>query len=270
MRIRLAILAVAALALPACGGQDGAPTSTTTAADTATTTATDTAPIDVVTFRSFFFRDGALVPVTVGSPPTRQVARAALTELLAGPPGGYQTAIPPGVELEQVTIEDGIATARFTGELGEASRRAQAQIVSTLTQFPTIRAARVEAGGKQVELESGGGRALGRAASAADYGDLTADALIFVRKPARDSTVTSPVAAEGTASVFEATLQVEIWRDGKLVDTRTITASEGAPGRGTWSEVLELPRGDVRLVFFEPSAEDGSHLHETEVLLHVT
>jgi hypothetical protein len=210
------------------------------------------------------------VPVTVVIPPTKQVARAALTELLAGPPGGYQTAIPPGVELDQVTIEDGIATARFSGELGQASRRAQAQIVSTLTQFPSIRAARIEAGGNEVELEGGGGRALGRPASAGDYGDLTADALIFVRKPARDSTVTSPVTAEGTASVFEATLQVEIWHDRKLVDTKTITASEGAPGRGTWSEVLELPPGDVRLVFFEPSAEDGSHLHETEVLLHVT
>src|SRR5262249_35488837 len=99
--------------------------------------------------------------------------------------------------------------------------------------------------------------------------DLTPDALILVRTPARDSTVTSPVEVAGTASVFEATLVVEVWSDDKKVATKTITASQGAPERGTWSTRLALPKGDVRLLFYEPSAENGSPLHETEVLLHV-
>ena len=81
--------------------------------------------------------------------------------------------------------------------------------------------------------------------------------------------MTSPVDVAGTATVFEGTIEVEIWKDGKRVGTKTITASAGAPDRGTWSTRLALPKGDVRLVFFEPSAEDGSHKHETEVLLNV-
>ena len=85
----------------------------------------------------------------------------------------------------------------------------------------------------------------------------------------RASVISNRSCASGTATVFEANIQLEIWQGDKLVGTKTITASEGAPQRGTWSARLALPKGDVRLVFFEPSAEDGSHLHETEVLLHV-
>ena len=106
-------------------------------------------------------------------------------------------------------------------------------------------------------------------ATDADYDDLTAEAPIFVRTPTRDSTVSSPVHAAGTANVFEATIHVEIWSADKLVETKLITATSGSGTRGTWEATLPLPSGDVRLVFFEPSAEDGSHLHPTEVLLHV-
>ena len=98
-------------------------------------------------------------------------------------------------------------------------RTAQAQIVSTLTQFPTVQRVSILVDGKQVPLENGAGRPVVGGAAASDYADLTADALIFVREPARDSTVSTPVRASGTANVYEATLQVEIWRGGELVDT---------------------------------------------------
>jgi hypothetical protein len=264
---RLGILALTAAALTGCGGGGSDTPSTTASTATAETTSTKA---DAIAVQTFFFRDGALVPVTAFVPPTKAPARAALDQLLAGPQhDGYETAIPRGVELEDVAIENGIATASLSAKLGSPTRSAQGQIVSTLSQFPTVRAVRIEVDGKPVALQDGSGDDLTAPATNADYTDLTPGALIFVRTPERDSTVTSPVDLEGTATVFEATLRLEIWRGGKLVGTKTITASNGAPEQGTWSQRLTLPKGDVRLLLYEPSAEDGSHLHETEVLLHV-
>jgi Immunoglobulin-like domain of bacterial spore germination/Sporulation and spore germination len=148
-------------------------------------------------------------------------------------------------------------------------RTAQAQIVATLMQFPSVRGVTIEVDGKPVPLENGAGEELTRPATDEDYVDLTTDALIFVRAPARDSTVTSPVRAAGTANVFEATFQVEIWSGGKLLDTKTITATSGSGTPGTWQTRLALPPGEARLVFYDASAKDGTPLHETEVLLHV-
>ena len=136
-------------------------------------------------------------------------------------------------------------------------------------QFPTVRGVVVQVDGKPVPLENGAGKELARPATDADFVDLTPEALIFVRTPARDSTVSSPVRAAGTANVFEATFQVAIWSGGKLLDTKTITATSGSGTPGTWATKLALPSGDVRLVFYEASAKDGTPLHQTEVLLHV-
>ena len=87
--------------------------------------------------------------------------------------------------------------------------------------------------------------------------------------PKRDSTVSSPVHASGTADVFEATLVAEIWSGGKLLRTQTLTASSGTGTRGTWTATFDVPPGPARLVLYEPSAENGSHLHTAEVDLTV-
>jgi Sporulation and spore germination/Immunoglobulin-like domain of bacterial spore germination len=263
MTRRLALLAAVAVALAGCGGSDSTPTTATTAATGATTRAQ-------TTVRTFFYRDSALVPVAAGVPETRAVAQAALEQLLAGPPDGYVTTIPAGARLTGVSIADGVATAAFSSELGSSARTAQAQIVSTLMQFPTVHGVKLEVAGKPVSLQDGSGTDIEGPATGADYVDLTALAPIFVRVPARDSTVSSPVHAAGTADVFEATFVVETWSGGKRVGTKTITATSGSGTRGTWTATLSVPNGDVKLLFYEPSAKDGSPLHETVVLLHVT
>jgi hypothetical protein len=267
---RLALLGLVAVALAGCGGNAGDDTTTSAAMSPVTTTATTTEPKpEAVAFRAYFFRDGVLEPVTVMAPPTKAVARAALEQLLEGPRSGYHSAIPGGVELEDVGIEDGVATASFSARLGAPTREAQGQIVSTLTQFPTVRGVRIEVDGKPVALQDENGGELTRPARAADFADLARGAFIVVKTPVSGATVSSPVKASGTAIAFEATIAVDIRQGADVVDTKTITASAGAPERGTWSTQLDLPQGDVTLAFYEPSAEDGSHLHETEVQLHV-
>ncbi len=206
---------------------------------------------------AYFYRRNALVPVAVRVPRTRAVATAAIDALLAGPPAGYSSAIPGGVRLRRLAVAGGTATAAFSRALAGAPRTASAQIVYTLTRFPTVRV---------VELVAGAARSR---STRADYADLTRSALIFVATPTRDSTVTSPVRVAGTAIVFEATLALEVRSAGKLVHTETITASAGGPYRGTWSTSLDLPPGSYDLVLYEPSAEDGSHLHATTVSIDV-
>src|SRR5262245_2704602 len=92
------ILAVAVV-LAGCGGNEVATPSDTAASSDQTASTTGAAAETTV----FFYRDGALVPVTLTAPETQAVARAALDRLVTGPPGGYETAIPAGVRVEDVT-----------------------------------------------------------------------------------------------------------------------------------------------------------------------
>ena len=55
---------------------------------------------------------------------------------------------------------------------------------------------------------------------------------IVVERPSPDEHVSPTFHVSGTASVFEATLVVQTLRDGKTVERKTVTASEGAPGAG--------------------------------------
>jgi hypothetical protein len=233
MRGRFGFLVVVAALLAGCGGGGG-------------TTSTTAITVPLFALKVYFFKGNALVPVAVHVPKTQAVATAAIGALLADPPAGYRTAIPEGARLESLAVSDGAANARISEAL---PRTAQAQIVYTLTQFPTVTSV--------------------DGATRADFADLTPDAAIFVAQPIRDSTVTNPVHASGTADVFEATFVAEIWSGGKLLRTQTITASAGTGTRGTWSATFDLPPGPAKLVFYEPSAENGQPLHQTSVDLTV-
>jgi sporulation and spore germination protein/immunoglobulin-like protein involved in spore germination len=218
----------------------------------ATTTGTATTAV-----RAYFYRGSGLVPVRTLVPRTPAIGTAAVDALLAGPPPGYETEIPSGTRLLRLSIADGTATATLSPAFAAAPRTARAQLVYTLTQFPTVR---------RVVLAAGAGR---RSATRADYLDLTPSAPIFVAVPRRDSTVTSPIHASGTAVVFEATLVMDVRSGGRLVTRKTITASRGGPYRGTWSTTAHLAPGDYELVFYEPSAENGEPLHSTTVPITV-
>jgi hypothetical protein len=98
---------------------------------------------------------------------------------------------------------------------------------------------------------------------------MTRDAPIFVATPERDSTVTSPVRFAGTAIATEATLVLEAWSANRRLVRRTITASAGAPERGRWDTTVALPPGPVNVILYEPSLENGTRLHTTELSLTV-
>ena len=79
----------------------------------------------------------------------------------------------------------------------------------------------------------------------------------------------------GEARVFEATIQYEV-EDGHYIYVEGfVTASEGAPGWGTFTINIDIPEADLpdnatlMLILFEESAQDGSRLHEMPVVLEV-
>ena len=74
----------------------------------------------------------------------------------------------------------------------------------------------------------------------------------------------------GTASVFEATLVVQTVRQGTPIERKTVTASEGAPGRGTFDVTMHATPGPLLVRAFSPSAKDGSPQHEVDIRVVVT
>lgn len=86
---------------------------------------------------------------------------------------------------------------------------------------------------------------------------------ITVRAPSSGASVSSPVTVRGTASVFEATLQVVIRdRTGAQIGGQTVTASEGAPGTGTYEAAIPYTLTGGRqpgcVEVFSASPRDGS------------
>jgi Immunoglobulin-like domain of bacterial spore germination len=93
---------------------------------------------------------------------------------------------------------------------------------------------------------------------------------IEVDRPAWNATVSSPFHVSGTASVYEATLVVELRRPSGVLARRTVTASEGAPGRGTFDTAFTAPPGKLVVALFAPSAANGEPQHEVDVPITVS
>jgi hypothetical protein len=223
---RLAVLLLVAVAA-GCGG---ASKHATTTLEPTTTAQTQTMPLTV-----FRITDGTLRAETVQVPKTEAVAGAALTAL--------------GIDA-RVTIDAGTASV----ELTSATPALVAQIVYTLTQFPTVR--RVDMAGRT-------------GLTRADVSSF--EPVILVERPAAGGMVPLTFTVSGTASVFEATLVVELRRGATVISKHTVTASEGAPARGTFALELRAPSaGPATIAAYAPSAEDGTPQHEQDIDVVVT
>jgi hypothetical protein len=245
---RVLLALVLALLLAGCGGGDDETTTT----DTGTTTTT---PAETTSLRVYWFLEGKVWPALREVEETEAVATAALEELLAGPTAEeeeelfFSTAIPAEVELESVTVEDGVASVALSAE---PPPEALAQVVYTASQFATV---------ESVEVA-------GESYTRGDFEDLTP--AILVESPLYFGEVGNPVRATGTANTFEATFQYELTdTDGRIVDSNFVTATSGTGTRGTFdftTAEYEIPFDGVGALFvFELSAKDGSRINLREI-----
>ncbi len=293
-RVRpLAALGLLALVLAAaaCGGDEvaGDTTPATTAEPPATTEAptepvetgeTETeAPVETITVSVYLLR-GEKVGVahrTVEKQET--VGTAALEELLRGPTAeeaaaGLGTSIPEGTTLNGLTVDGGVATVDLSGEFDDGGGSLTmftrlAQVVHTLTQFPTVEGVLFQLDGEPVETFSSEGIVLDGPQTREDYEDQAPPTL--VEAPAVGDIVASPLRLGGTSNVFEATSNYELLdATGAVIAEGFFTASCGTGCRGAFDVEVPFewagePRGTLRV--FELSAEDGSRVNVVEIPL---
>ena len=264
------VVVLALLAAGCTGSEDSGETGTEAGS---TTPATSSVAV-------YLLRDGKVSPVRRTIDATPALARAALTSLLAGPTdaetaAGLSSAITGGTSLRDISLADGTATVDLDATFGEGAtptlRQRVAQVVATLTRFPTIRRVAFRLDGEPVETIGAAGDvrlspALGRLQIEAQTPQ------ILVESPLPGDRVTSPIRVRGTANVFEATVSFEVRDEGENVVQRSFTtATSGTGTRGTFETQLAVPdlEGRVTIVAFEASAEDGRPLHVAEVPITV-
>jgi spore germination protein GerM len=250
--------------------------------------ATDGTPETMQSVPYFLMRDPTgrlnptLVPVRRTVERTVGVGRAALEQLLSGPrPGDYEadvggisTAIPEGTVLLGLDITDGLATVDLSREFesggGSYSMGARlAQVVYTLTRFPTVDRVAFRLDGVPVTVFSAEGLVLDGPVDRDDYLDYLPP--IFVDSPAWGSVVIGPavendvpgrylVEVRGRANVFEAQFYAALLdQDGNVLDEESVMASCGSGCWGEFEFILgqDAP-GEATLQVWNLSARDGS------------
>ena len=218
----------------------------------------------------FFLRSGRLQPVRRMLPKTQAVAAAALRQLLAGPSlaerrAGLASAVPKGTRLLSVSVRSEIATVdlggRFAAGGGSLSVRGRlAQLVFTLTQFPTVQAVRLELDGKPVSQFSGEGLIIDHALARDAFDDILPQVLI--EAPLTGDRVPARVAVTGSADVFEGVFRLRL-RDarGHVVAETRVQAPSGTGTRGPFHAALRVPRGVEGAMVLEAmvqSPKDGT------------
>jgi hypothetical protein len=249
---------------------------------------TSTPSQGTTTVRAYFylgsFTDNAgLVPVLREIPRTQAVGAAAMGELLEGPndaelgasPAMY-TAIPDGTIFLGLTIDGGIATVNLSREFerdGDISAtRRLAQVVYTLTQFPTIDGVRFQLDGAPVSTFGSEGIALDQPVNRASYTDALP--AIFVDRPAWGGVLGNPARLVGLTDAFEATFKARVL-DGNdhVLATSTVTATCGTGCWGAFDVTLRYTvatAGWGSLEVYDLSAKDGSVENRTEYPVWLT
>jgi germination protein M len=251
-------------------------TTTTVASDTTTTTSTTVAK-DTMTIRAYFSRDEKMCAASRVIPETQQVGAAAMKALLEGPTrvekqGGMVSTIPEGTTFLGLEVEDGIATVDLSKEYssggGSLSMMMRlAEVVFTLTQFPTVDGVSFKLDGEPIDVLGGEGIIIDHPMSRADYEDMSP--AILVESPTLGSTVSSPVRITGTANVFEAVFRINIvdW-DGLIIADEVVMASSGTGTRGTFDVTVPFTltkAGPGSLIVFSDSPKDGSQINIVEI-----
>jgi hypothetical protein len=147
-----------------------------------------------------------------------------------------------------------------------------AQVVYTLTQFPTVDEVVLELAGEQVKVFGSEGIVLDQSLTRADYRDQLP--AIFVDRPTWGAAIGNPGVVAGLANVFEATFRVQLLdAKGEVIADRQVTASCGTGCWGTFRVQVAYEVGAAQwgiLRVFNLSARDGAPEHVTEYPVWLT
>jgi len=221
--------------------------------------------------------DGGLVPVLREVPQTVAVGAAAMSALFAGPnpqelgadPAMY-TSITTGMRSLGLSIDAGVATANVSADFAVGSdldvRGRFAQVVYTLTQFPTITGVRFLLDGVPPKTAFIG------TFTRADYTDLLP--AIWVDQPAWGGDLTSPARITGLANVFEGQFHVEILdATGHSLGDQPVHASCGTGCWGTFDVTIPVTIATAQagtLRVYDTSEQGGARQHVVDYPVTLT
>jgi len=237
----------------------------------------------LITYQVWFTRGESLFMVKRTQEATPRIGTAAMESLIAGPNTQEQAAavgsqIPAGTQLLGLNVDNDVATVDLTSEFesggGSASMNMRiAQVVYTLTQFPTVKGVLFQLDGQRVDVLGGEGVIVDQPVTRKDYRSLLP--AILVTSPQIGEKVGNPVTVSGTANVFEANVTVEIVdASGKVLGRTFTTATCGTGCRGTFSvevpyEVSSATRGLI-IVHDDDAAGAGTFPHEVRIPVVLT
>jgi hypothetical protein len=221
-----------------------------------------------------------LGPVSRRIDPTIAVARAAIEALINGPTPDERAGtpaisggLPDATELLGITISGGTARVDFSSEIEDVGgtfgeTAVLAQLVFTVTQFPTVDEVVLLIEGEVVEFYGSHGMEVTPSLTRDSFlgGGLVPE--ILIDSPAWFAQAGSPILVSGIARAFEATVQWALYdNDGLLLEEGFTMASAGGPDWGTFQFAIpytvETPQLGA-LMMWEDSARDGSPIHLVE------
>jgi hypothetical protein len=256
-------------------------TTTTALSDTTTTvgevTTTTLPSSDSITVTVYFGKNEKIAAASRVIPKTQQVGAAAMKALLEGPTaaeqqGGIGTTIPEGTTLLGLDIKDHIATVDLSKEYASGGGSASmfmrlAEVVLTLTQFPTVDGVNFKLDGEPIQVLGGEGIIIDHPMTRADYEDMLP--AILVESPTFGTAVSSPLQVTGTANVFEAVFGISIVdAAGVEVADQQVKASSGTGTRGTFEAAITFKpskSGTGSLIAYYNSPKDGSKVVVDEI-----
>jgi germination protein M len=288
--LTLLLLGLLAFAAAGCGKDGGAssagPVPTVSPGATVTGSESLPAPTETgtgettanVTYQVWFTQGESLYVVKRSEPSTSRIGSAAVQALLEGPnseegAAGVGTQVPDGTRFLGLTIDKGVATVDLTSEFesggGSASMNMRiAQVVYTLTQFPTVEGVLFELDGRPVDVLGGEGVIVDHPVTRKDYRDLLP--AILVEGPQIGESVSNPVKVFGSANVFEANVTVDVVdSSGRVVGSTFTTATCGTGCRGTFSvtvpyEISASTHGTI-VVHDDDAAGTGTPPHQVRI-----
>jgi hypothetical protein len=237
-------------------------------------------PANTTTVRLYFLAPGGGTPARADPflislerelEATPRIAHATVRALIDGPTADDEalvadlsSAVPEETLLLGITIDDRVATVDLSREFesggGSLSMFARlAQVVYSVTQFPTVDAVAFRLDGEPVTVFSGEGIVLDGPVTRDDYVDLLPT--IFIDTPAAGAEVELPLRLTGKAAVFEATFQYRVTAADGTVLGEGFTMSDSGVGWGSINVTLDVDVDvptDAVLSVWEYSARDGS------------
>lgn len=216
----------------------------------------------------YFLHDEKVSPAprTVTAPAT---VTAAVRALLAGPDHyerthGRTTAIPSGTRLRSLAVRDHVATVDLSGRYDDGGgslsmRERLAQVVFTVTRFPTVHKVAFEVDGKAVTSFGSAGVVLNGPVGRADFEDRSP--AVLVESPLIGDTASTPLRVWGSANTFEAVFRLKVTdTTGHTAADVQVKATSGTGTRGTFDVTFPYKAartGPGLLTAYYLSAKDG-------------